>query len=77
MSDKPTMQQFATQAATATRRWYGQRWPWDMRVNPRIVSCEEFFVEHWRRFPATSPDGGAIIDGTATPIEGFIEDQTA
>lgn len=67
-----TLEDYARQAAAATRPWYGPVGRWGEQ-QPRLIPLEEWFKAHWARFPATSPDGGQIIDGSAVEMHGFIE----
>lgn len=69
---KKTIDEYAAQAARETRRWYGSRLYF--RAPQGVpLSCEDFWKAHWRQFPASSPDGGEIIDAAAVETVGFIE----
>jgi hypothetical protein len=59
--------EYAEQANRAVGRYYGHRLIFGHDLRP-YVRCQDWFREHWRRFPWTSPDGGKIIDNEAPAI---------
>jgi hypothetical protein len=58
---------YAEQANRAVGRYYGQRMSFTEQRRT-YIRCQDWFKEHWRRFPWTSPDGGKIIDNDAPAI---------
>jgi hypothetical protein len=70
----PGIEEYAKQAAREVGRYYGRILDWDRDLaRERVPSCEEWFLRHWRRFPATEPTAGRIIEGEAVAIVGFLE----
>jgi hypothetical protein len=61
---------YAEQANRAVGRYYGHRLMFGHDLRP-YIRCQDWFKEHWRRFPWTSPDGGRIIDNEPGHLSGF------
>jgi hypothetical protein len=56
-----TLTEFADEAARATSRWYGRVAYWSSPGTP-YMSCRDWFLQHWRQHPRSSPDGGSTIE---------------
>jgi hypothetical protein len=60
----PTIDEYAKQAAREIGRWYGALGTFERYIarDVQVPTCEEWLKAHWRRFPATSPDGSKTIE---------------
>ena len=65
------MDAYAEMARGDIGRWYGHRM---FFAAPRSVtpSFDEWIKAHWRKFPATDPSAGPIIDQDVPAIDCYL-----
>lgn len=49
-----TMEEYALKAKAEIGRWYGRLQRWG-EPTKNWIPCEQFMLEHWKRFPWTAP----------------------
>ena len=64
------LDRFAAPANRQIGHWYCPRMSFTATRAPDL-RFGDWIKAHWRRFPATDPSGGRIIDGEAIEIVGF------